>query len=85
MFLWQRRYQPLGEDVVHSQPVGVLERRADERQVQRPSADLAGQLARAEFTAAAAKAQASDSIAEITRIAHQLHGAIGFTAFHYCA
>ncbi|GAA4547829.1 acyl-CoA dehydrogenase family protein [Amycolatopsis samaneae] len=34
---------------------------------------------RAEFTVAAAKAQASDSIAEITRIAHQLHGAIGFT------
>lgn len=33
----------------------------------------------AQFTVAAAKAQTSDSIAEITRIAHQLHGAIGFT------
>ncbi|MEU8514183.1 acyl-CoA dehydrogenase family protein [Kitasatospora sp. NPDC048722] len=31
------------------------------------------------FAIAAAKAQASASVAEITRIAHQLHGAIGFT------
>ena len=30
-------------------------------------------------SAAAAKAQASASVAEITRIAHQLHGAVGFT------
>ena len=32
-----------------------------------------------EFGAAVAKAQASESVAEITRIAHQLHGAVGFT------
>ncbi|GAA4825232.1 hypothetical protein GCM10023201_09520 [Actinomycetospora corticicola] len=32
-----------------------------------------------EFGVAVAKAQASASVAEITRIAHQLHGAIGFT------
>ncbi|KZM71315.1 acyl-CoA dehydrogenase [Nocardia terpenica] len=35
--------------------------------------------AAAEFGTAVAKAQASESAAEITRIAHQLHGAIGFT------
>ncbi|AJC54765.1 acyl-CoA dehydrogenase family protein [Streptomyces sp. 769] len=33
----------------------------------------------AEFTAWLAAAQAAASVAEITRIAHQLHGAIGFT------
>ncbi|TBO60382.1 acyl-CoA dehydrogenase [Streptomyces kasugaensis] len=33
----------------------------------------------AEFAACVAAAQASASVAEITRIAHQLHGAIGFT------
>ena len=32
-----------------------------------------------ELGAAVAKAQASESVAEITRIAHQLHGAVGFT------
>ncbi|MFC9995488.1 acyl-CoA dehydrogenase family protein [Nocardia sp. NPDC127526] len=32
-----------------------------------------------QFISACAKAQASASVAEITRIAHQLHGAIGFT------
>ncbi|MFI7344028.1 acyl-CoA dehydrogenase family protein [Streptomyces sp. NPDC050085] len=35
--------------------------------------------AEAAFEVAAAKAQASASVAEIARIAHQLHGAIGFT------
>ncbi|MBU3066558.1 acyl-CoA dehydrogenase family protein [Nocardia sp. NEAU-G5] len=35
--------------------------------------------AAAQFAAAVAKAQASESAAEITRIGHQLHGAIGFT------
>jgi acyl-CoA dehydrogenase len=35
--------------------------------------------AAADFAVAVAKAQASESAAEITRIAHQLHGAIGFT------
>ena len=32
-----------------------------------------------EFGVAVAKAQASESVAEVTRIAHQLHGAVGFT------
>nr|WP_245850215.1 acyl-CoA dehydrogenase family protein [Mycobacterium angelicum] len=33
----------------------------------------------ADFVIGCAKAQASASVAEITRIAHQLHGAVGFT------
>ncbi|MBD0742286.1 hypothetical protein BG418_12450 [Streptomyces sp. CBMA152] len=36
----------------------------------------------AHFAVAAAKTQASASAAEITRIAHQLHGAIGITRLH---
>ncbi|MEU5438314.1 acyl-CoA dehydrogenase family protein [Streptomyces sp. NPDC020719] len=38
--------------------------------------------AAAHFAVAAAKTQASASAAEITRIAHQLHGAIGITRLH---
>ncbi|WP_369382941.1 acyl-CoA dehydrogenase family protein [Streptomyces sp. cg36] len=42
--------------------------------------DTGGEAAR--FAVAAAKTQASVSAAEITRIAHQLHGAIGITKLH---
>ena len=37
----------------------------------------------ATFMAACAKARASEACYEVTRIAHQLHGAIGYTREHY--
>ena len=43
--------------------------------------DMAGQ-ARTAFACAAAKARASQAAGEVARLAHQVHGAIGFTAEH---
>ncbi|MFE3768738.1 MULTISPECIES: acyl-CoA dehydrogenase family protein [unclassified Streptomyces] len=43
------------------------------------AASALAEPASAEFTAWLAAAQAAASVAEITRVAHQLHGAIGFT------
>ncbi|WP_223184525.1 acyl-CoA dehydrogenase [Streptomyces sp. CBMA152] len=50
--------------------------------VQAAAAPLDTGGAASHFAVAAAKTQASASAAEITRIAHQLHGAIGITRLH---
>ncbi|MGA5822934.1 acyl-CoA dehydrogenase family protein [Kitasatospora sp. NPDC094028] len=50
--------------------------------VRAAAAPLDAGPAAARFAVACAKTQASASAAEIARIAHQLHGAIGFTKLH---
>ncbi|MFE3527215.1 acyl-CoA dehydrogenase family protein [Streptomyces sp. NPDC059161] len=50
--------------------------------VQAAAAPLDAGTVAARFAVAAAKTQASASAAEIARIAHQLHGAVGITTLH---
>lgn len=62
----------------HAAVVGV----ASDTAIAAIEAATEGGASRAGFKAACAKARASETCYEVTRIAHQLHGAIGYTREH---